>query len=303
MSTRHLAKHILAGNAITSGVSGAALILFPSVMAELVFTAPAKAHLAGSVLVGIGLVIFAVDVALIAKDRFLTSKDLFLISVADDAWVVASVAALALFSEHFTPLGWNLVALSALGVAGFAVAQTIAGLKLEKPESRFQLLKKGRGLEISVKRPTEASAEIVWRVMTDHPGYADVADNLSKVEVLGGEGENARRKCYGPKGESWSETCDLYRENEVYGFNVHTEAADYPYPFKKVKGRWSVQPVGKGSEFTIVITVEPKNGFTSFMMRMVGFRNIRALMINLADRWAERMEREDRDPVARIAAE
>ncbi len=303
MSTRRFAQYILTGNALTSGLSGIAMMFLPGLFTELVFTAPGKAHGTGTVLVGFGLVIFAVDVAMVAKDKFLTSRDLFLISVADDAWVLASIAALMFSPAHFTVLGWYLVAGAAVGVAGFAIAQTIAGLKLDKPFSRFRLAKVGKDLEVTVKRQTHASAETVWRVMTDHPRYADVADNLSKVEVLGGEEADTRRKCYGPKGESWSETCDLYKDREVFGFNVHTEAADYPYPFRKVRGRWSLEQTSKGTGFTVAIFVEPKNSFTSLMMRLVGFRNVRALMINLADRWADRMEREDRNPAVRIAAE
>lgn len=303
MSTRRFAQTILTTNAATSAISGLALLLLPGVFADLLFTAPTSAHVLGTALVGAGLLIFAVDVALIARDKFLTSKDLYLVSVADDAWVLASIAALVFYSAHLTSFGWYAVAAVAAGVAGFAISQSLIALRLSPPRSQFSMAKAGKGFEISVTRETRASAETVWQVMTDHPGYADVADNLSKVDVLSGEGPNTRRKCYGPKGESWTETCDLYQDGKVFGFKVQTDAADYPYPFKKVQGRWSVASKGPGAEFTVVIKVEPKNGYTALMMQLVGFRNIRALMINLADRWAERMEREERGPALQVAAE
>ncbi|MEP3049618.1 MAG: SRPBCC family protein [Roseibium sp.] len=309
MSARRIAKYILVANASTSGLSGIAMVLIPGLISNLLFAVPVQAHVIGTVLVGFGLLVFALDVAFIAKDQFLTAKDLYWISAADDVWVLASISALVFIPDQFTDMGWYAVALTAAGVGGYGFSQTIIGRKLAPPVSQFELTRSGDTLEISVRRRTNASSKTVWQVMTDHARYADVADNLSKVELIDGDGDGdgdgatARRKCYGPRGESWSETCDLYREGEVFGFEVHTEATDYPYPFTKVQGRWSVNEIEGGSEFLVEISVQPKNALTLWMMKTFGFRSIRALMINLADRWAERMELEDLDPEIRIAAE
>ena len=144
----------------------------------------------------------------------------------------------------------------------------------------------------AVSRATTASPDRVWDVMTDHPGYADVASNISRVEVLDGSGPDMRRKCFGPKGESWSETCTHYDEGTSFGFRVHTDAADYPYPFASVTGRWSVAPDPIGSCFTIDIKVVPKGGaFKKRALFLLSRRQFHKILHDLANAWAKRMER------------
>ena len=303
MTARTFARRVLACNAAFSILFGLGLIALPGFFSSLLFAAPGEWHTIGAVLMGIGLLVFALDVGLVARDKYLTTRDLYLIAAADIGWVLGSMAVLVFLGEHFTQIGWHAVADVAVIVALFALFQIRAANTLEEPASRFEFKRSGKGLEIKVRRQTTASKDAVWQVMTDYPRYADVADNLSRVEVLGGEGRDTRRKCYGPKGESWSETCDLYREGEIYGFHVHTDAADYPYPFKAVQGRWSVVAVAGGAEFTVQIHVQPKNGLTKLMISTLGYRNVRTLMINLAEAWARRMETETVRPIIRAAAE
>lgn len=68
---------------------------------------------------------------------------------------------------------------------------------------------------------------VAWQVMTDHAGYADIADNLSKVEVVSGHGLGMLRRCY--------------------AFTLDTNAPDYPYPLTELKGTWRVEQVEQGS--------------------------------------------------------
>ncbi len=127
--------------------------------------------------------------------------------------------------------------------------------------------------------------------MNDHPGYADVASNISKVEVISGNGLGMQRRCFGPKGENWTETCDVFEEGKSFGFKIHTEAPDYPYPIADLQGRWSVSPHGNGSEFAIDITAKPKGNFISRMLfSVVAKRQFRMVLIDLADAWAFKME-------------
>jgi hypothetical protein len=131
--------------------------------------------------------------------------------------------------------------------------------------------------------------------MNDHPGYADVADNLSKVEVVNGEGVGVQRRCYGLKGENWLETCDLYDDGRAFGFRVHTGADDYPYPISDLHGEWSVEPNGAGSRFAISIEAAPKgNLLVQTLFKTAAKRQFKAVLVDLADAWADRMEREAR---------
>ena len=138
-----------------------------------------------------------------------------------------------------------------------------------------------------------APEEVVWRVMNDHPGYATVADNISKVEVVKGDGMGMQRKCYGPNGESWLETCNLYEHGRAYGFRVHTDADDYPYPISDLRGEWSLERNGAGSTFTIKIKAAVKGNFlVRAMFKMAAKRQFKVVLMDLADAWAVRMERE-----------
>lgn len=167
----------------------------------------------------------------------------------------------------------------------------------------FSFRTRGGALEATVRRVVAAPPETVWRVMNDHPGYADVASNLSKVEVLSGDGLGLRRQCYGPKGESWTETCDLFEKGRAFGFRVHTEAPGYPYPFAGLSGRWSVAPLAKGAEFSIVLTARAKgNAAARAIFGVVARMKFRPVLIQLAEAWAHRMEAEAqarRRPAAR----
>ena len=66
--------------------------------------------------------------------------------------------------------------------------------------------------------------EVAWQVMIDHEGYADVAYNLSKVEVVSGRGLGMCRRCYDTSGRGWGETCTLWEEGRAYAFSVDTHA-------------------------------------------------------------------------------
>lgn len=146
-------------------------------------------------------------------------------------------------------------------------------------------------------QPVNAPAEVIWQVMCDHPGYADVADNISKVELLTPEGPQMRRACSGPKGERWEETCDYYEDGTAFGFHVHTDAADYPYPFSLVAGRWRVLPALPHAPggFQIEIAVTPSGAWLQkFMIRTLGVSKFRKILISLGRAWAARMETEAR---------
>ena len=127
--------------------------------------------------------------------------------------------------------------------------------------------------------------------MTDHPGYAEVASNIARVEVVAGDGLGMQRRCYGPKAENWLETCDHYDEGRAFGFRVHTEAPDYPYPIAGLQGHWAVEPRDAGSVFSIRIEATPKGGWLArtLFARLAGGK-FKAVLVDLAEAWAARME-------------
>ena len=134
-------------------------------------------------------------------------------------------------------------------------------------------------------RIVPVSPAVAWQVMADHVGYADVASNLSKVEVVSGHGLGMCRRCYDTKGRGWNETCTLWDEGRSYAFTVQTNAPDYPYPLTELKGIWRVEPVEQGSKVSLEFIARAKWGFLGRLMLhlLIGFAE--RICRRLLERW------------------
>ena len=102
--------------------------------------------------------------------------------------------------------------------------------------------------------------------MTGHEGYAAVAYNLSKVEVLDGSGLDLERRCFDTSGRSWTESCTLWDEGRAFAFRVHTEASDYPYPIARLGGEWSLAAETGGTRIRMRFEISPKDGFLNGLL-------------------------------------
>lgn len=295
MSTTATARTFIAFNAAFSALTGLQLIIFPDTATQLMFKDPTGWMPLVLRLLGVGLVLFALDLFLMATNRFVTKGEVMLIVLADIGWLIASAVIFVLAGHVFTGTGALMIGVVAVFVAFFATGQYVGAGRIVAPKGRVSIVSKNGKLLASVRRAVNAPAEAVWNVMTDHPGYADVASNITKVEVLSGEGIGMQRRCFGPKGENWTETCDHFEPGRSYGFKIHTEAPDYPYPISDLEGRWSVAPTGSGSEFSIEVAAVPKGGFLSrTLFSLVARRQFKTVLVDLADAWSQRMEHEAR---------
>ena len=293
MSHTLTARRFLGLNSAFSALNGAALVVAGGAIAPLLFEQPVDWAALGLRLVGAGLIGFAALLVLLASNRFVSRGAVREIVVLDVLWVVGSVVAISVFGGVFTTTGVVLVTVVAMVVAFFAIGQFAAAARMQSPASEAQVRLQGDTLVATVKRAVNAPPETVWNVMTDHPAYADVASNIAKVEVVQGDGLGMVRRCHGPKGESWQETCDLFEPGQAYGFRIHTEAKDYPYPLTELSGRWSVVPHGTGAQFDIRIMAKPKgNALARWMFAKLAGQQFKSVLIDLADGWALRMEQE-----------
>lgn len=293
-----LARTVLGLNAGFSILTGATLLVAGSALTGVMFAEPAHWQTLVFLALGIGLLIFAIDLVMLASDRFVTKGKVMAVIAADAGWVVGS-AALLMFDRHlFTTTGAMIIAGVAALVAVFALGQWIGSRVIVAPLSSAAVTTSNGVLIATVKRQVQAPVQTVWRVMTDHPAYADVASNIAKVEVISGDGLGMERRCFGPKGENWTETCDLFEEGRAFGFTIHTDAPDYPYPLSDLQGRWSVEPAGsdrQNAQFEIHIRAVPKGGFLARLLFIaVAKRQFKTVLIDLADAWADRMESETR---------
>ena len=196
------ARTSLKMNSVFSMLTAVPLLVAAGMLAPLLFADPVDWAAIGLRALGIGLLGFAGLVYVLSSYKLISRAMVNEIVVLDILWVVGSVVLLAAFGQVLTASGALIVAAVAVVVAFFAISQFAAAMRIEKPVPRAEVRTRGGKLHASVKRTVRAPRATVWKVMTDHPGYAGVASNLSKVEVLSGDGLGMRRRCYGPKGES-----------------------------------------------------------------------------------------------------
>jgi ribosome-associated toxin RatA of RatAB toxin-antitoxin module len=111
-------------------------------------------------------------------------------------------------------------------------------------------------------RVVAAPAEQVWAVVADLAGYARIAPGLSHVEILNGDREGLRRRCYDNRGRGWNETCTLWEPGHRYRMQVDT--ASHPFPLRQLlrrfQGTWSVDAVPGGTRITVQFDAEPRLG-------------------------------------------
>ena len=111
-------------------------------------------------------------------------------------------------------------------------------------------------------RVVAAPADLAWAVVADLAGYARIAPGLSHVEILGGDGQGLRRRCYDTRGRGWNETCTLWEPG--HRFQMRVDTASYPFPLRQLlrgfQGTWSVDAVPGGTRITVQFDAEPRLG-------------------------------------------
>lgn len=293
MSNTRVLRTCLALNAMFSAISGSVLTFLPVAVSGLLFTQPWEHDTPILRLVGIGIVLFALAPAMLAAGRPINKGGVRLIIFMDVVWVFASGALLFGFHPVIADTGIVAIVLVALCVAGFAIGQSVGLRRIRSSPSRAEVFSENGLISAHVRRDVAAPTNVVWRIITDHPGYADVADNLSRVELVSGHGLGMKRRCFGLKGEHWEETCTAHQDGVAFAFHVHTDARDYPYPISDLTGRWSVIQTEAGSQFAIDIRARPGgNLLQRTVFSLVAQRQFKKVLIDLADAWALRMESE-----------
>lgn len=283
-------RDALLANFLFSSVCALALLSIPETIAGLIFAGgeawfgcPAALTLFS---LGIGLSLFAALLLYYIRRSWVLRSGVLAIIVGDVAWVVVSAIALILAPSVLTPTGLLLVFWVAVAVLIVALCQSFGLGLLYQGETAITLAKQDRMLILTASREVPVSAARAWEVMVDHPRYADVADNLSSVEVLEGDGEGMCRRCTAKPGEVWTETAHLYEEGKRYGFTVHTKAEDYPYPFDRLRGEWEVAPINEArSRVLMRFEITPESGLKGAIIRAVMGQRVAPMVDRLLRRW------------------
>ena len=139
---------------------------------------------------------------------------------------------------------------------------------------------------LNVERTVSAPLKSVWQLVSDVGGYAKYAPNIDSSKVVSGKGAGLVRECASKEGR-WNEVCTAWRDNESYEFDIQTQAEDYPFPFKTLRGKWSVESVNEG-ETTIYMKFD-----VDFKNKVVGwfiFPIMKIQLLKVCDRLLENWE-------------
>jgi len=289
-----LLRNALTANGLFSALSGIACVAASHAIAgflfdqqfELLGLAPHGVIMA----LGFGLILFAGFVFWTARQKFLHTARARAITAMDLGWVLGTGALLFAASEPFSGPGLVALLVIAVVVLLFAVEQTIGIATIYQGTHAVSTTTRGDTLTLTATATTDATPERVWQVMRDHERYADVADNIGKVEVVSGNGVGMVRKCFDTSGKSWSETCTRWEEGRAFAFRVHTEAEDYPYPIAKLSGEWALSPHAEGTRIHLIFRVTAKPGLINRLLFKAMAAPFSAVCDRLLSNWIAVME-------------
>ncbi len=228
----------LMGNAIFSAGTGAAALLIPDGIAQLLGNLPPGwIQLLGASLIG-----FALVVGFVATRSPVPPVPAAVISLADVGWVVGSVLVIVFGAPVLGGAGVLVVGGVAVAVAGFASIQ-IAGLR------RYARNESGRTSAVSrfdfVQR-VPGDPDLVWQRLRALDRIGEFYTDLTNVRVEKSDGV-VRRTC-GIEGSQWSEEVlvmdDAAREL-VLQFDL--SEGRFPVPATEMTGGWVVTETGGGS--------------------------------------------------------
>lgn len=135
-----------------------------------------------------------------------------------------------------------------------------------------------------IERLIDAPADVVWSIISDVEGYAEIAPNLSKAKIVSGEGAGMQRQCWDTRGGTWREDCVLWEEGHRYSMVVDT--SDYPYPFTKMQGTWGMEEQSNGVLVTMQFDYQPKYGPLGWLMDQFYIKPaFRRICKKLMDNW------------------
>lgn len=246
--TRPLRAALLA-NAAFSVSCALLMILKPSLVGDLLGI-QAPWMLRG---VGLGLGLFAADLIHQATRPRMAAWRALYASVADFLWVFGTFLWIVFFPETLSGAGLAIV----LAVAG--IVFVFGAWQLWTIDRAHKV--PGTGMSrhcilVNVSAPADA----MWSVVSRMGDIKDYMPSLKSSEILDGKrpGVGAVRRCVDRRGKSWSEECVEYNAGRSFVVRFRTEAPDFPFPAKAMKGGWEVTPAAEGSEVKVWWELAPK---------------------------------------------
>ena len=226
-------------NALFSGFSGILFVAAHNRVADLFDTPNSSVFQA----IGAALIYFSFTIIFEIKHQNLL-RVLFII-IQDFLWVIGSLILFIFQPFDISMTGNGVMAAIAIIVLFMAISQTNALAQTDNFGNK--------GIkQLSFERTMKATKASVWKVISDVANYHEVAPNVDDVKIISGEGIGMVRSCSHGK-DSWTETCSIWEEEKEYAFEVNTDAIDYPYPFKYLRGNWKVHAVDNSQTKVIML--------------------------------------------------
>jgi len=262
----------LAANALFSALTGIIAMTFQEDLEQLFNIKPGSFFF----ILGLLLIFFALTILVVI--RKLRAIAILWITTQDMLWVIGSIILLLWNPFHVSIEGniiFGTVAIFVL-IFGLGQARGLARIdeKNKKGEKVFQFKRKVKGVKSKV-----------WEVISDVANYHEVAPNIDESKVVSGEKRGLVRECSHGK-DNWTETCTIWEEERQYSFTVDTEAPDYPYPLKSLKGTWIVDEISSNeSEITMIFEFEYKKSIHNILLHPFMKYKFSKVCKELLDNW------------------
>jgi uncharacterized protein YndB with AHSA1/START domain len=143
-------------------------------------------------------------------------------------------------------------------------------------------------MQFTDSRVYDAPPSEVWAVVSDPDLYAEVAPNLSRVEVLDGEGEGMVRECADTDGNAWQETCTRWEPERGYAVTVHVPESEFHRQlFHTFTGEWDVTETDEGVRVTMTFEYDPRYGPIGWLLGRLLEREATGLTAAIFDGWEQ----------------
>lgn len=271
-------KRTLTINATFSGLSGILMIIFRQQMMNL-FEVLSSTHF---LVIGILLILFSLTIIYETKRQ--NALAILWIITQDMLWVIGSVWLLIFNPFDFSRGGNYTIGVVALVVLLMALNQSSALAQVDSVQGK-------KVKHFNFTRTVVTSKADTWKVISDVANYHKVAPNIDDVKIISGEGQGMIRSCSHGK-NNWTETCSAWQEEKTYSFIVNTNAPDYPYPFKYLKGTWEVEETD--SIHTIIkmhFEFEYKKKFQHVLVHPLLRGKFKKVAEELLDSWQKLLEK------------
>ncbi len=270
-------QKFLTANAVFSILNGALLLLFQEKFIKIFKVEPGNFF----TILGILLLFFALTLIIeIKKQRAIS---ILWIIIQDALWVIGSIVLLIFNPFNISTEGNIIIAIVGLVVLILGLGQAKGLAKIDERDKKGQKVFK-------FKRKVKGTKSKVWEVISDVANYHKVAPNIDGSKVISGEKKGMVRSCSHGK-DSWTETCTLWEDEKQYSFIVDTQAPDYPYPLKSLKGTWIVNEISNNkNEIIMVFEFEYKKYFQNILIHPMMKHQFTKVCKELLDNWKNMIE-------------